>query len=407
VREGRFFIIVLDSLGIGALPDAALYGDEGSNTLKHIAIRQGGLHIPHLVGLGLGHIQGALPISHIPAPASHIPFPASQFGRMAEKSAGKDTITGHWEIAGVVLDKAFPTFPQGFPEAFLADFAARVGRGVLGNRAASGTEIVARLGDEHVRTGRLIVYTSADSVFQVAAHEEVVSLKELMEICRVAREMLTGDLGVARVIARPFVGDRGAYVRTENRRDFAVTPVGETVLERASNQGYDVLGIGKICDIFAGKGIGKSWPSHSNREGMELILRAVREAKRGIVMANLVDFDMLYGHRNDVEGYARALEEFDAWLPVLLAGLREQDVVMLTADHGCDPTMPGTDHSREYVPLLVCGKKLRAGADLGSRASFADVGQTVAEALGLGVLPWGESFWEQATGLHNKASDCC
>ncbi|MCL1791603.1 MAG: phosphopentomutase [Peptococcaceae bacterium] len=382
----------MDSLGIGALPDAFLYGDEDSHTLKHIAQKRDGLHIPHLLALGLGHIQGALPDGFGSSALVSRNRCFAQFGRMAAMSAGKDTISGHWEIAGVVVDNPFPTFPHGFPAEFLKDFAARVDRGILGNVAASGTEIIARLGEEHVRKGHLIVYTSADSVFQVAAHEEVVPPAELMEICRVAREMLTGELGVARVIARPFAGPQGAYVRTGNRRDFAVEPMGVTVLERALDQGYDVLGIGKISDIFAGKGISRSWPSHSNREGMELILKAVRQVGNGIVMANLVDFDMLYGHRNDVDGYGQALEVFDAWLPALLEGVREEDVVILTADHGCDPTMPGTDHTREYVPLLVYGKRLRAGVDLGTRRSFADVGQSVAEVLGLGVLKYGESF---------------
>ncbi|MCL1916894.1 MAG: phosphopentomutase [Peptococcaceae bacterium] len=395
----RFFIIVLDSVGMGALPDAGAYGDEGSNTLRHIANYRAAagrkrLYIPHLGGLGLGHIEPGIPELGVTCGYdSHRPLAC--FGRMAEKSAGKDTITGHWEIAGLVLDEAFPTFPQGFPAAFLEAFEARIGRGVLGNEVASGTEIIARLGNDHVNTGRPIVYTSADSVFQVAAHEETIPLEELMEICRQARDMLTGELGVARVIARPFAGGSGEYVRTGNRRDFAVEPVGETLLDRAWARGHHVLGIGKIGDIFAGRGMNQSRPSHSNQEGMELIIRAVREVKSGIVMANLVDFDMLYGHRNDVEGYARALEEFDAWLPELLEGLGGEDVVVLTADHGCDPTMPGTDHSREYVPLLVYGKGLRMGIDLGSRTTFADVGQTVADALGLGTLEQGKSFWGQ------------
>jgi phosphopentomutase len=314
---------------------------------------------------------------------------------MAEKSPGKDTITGHWEITGLILDHAFPTFPEGFPPKFIADFEEAIGRQILGNVTASGTEIISRLGDKHVQTGSPIVYTSADSVLQIAAHEEVIPLEELMDICLIARGMLAGDLGVARVIARPFSGESNGYYRTENRHDFALEPVGETLLEKASTQGLHVLGIGKIRDIFSYVGIQESWYSHSNKEGMELLQKAVREAPDGIVIANLVDFDMLFGHRNDTEGYARALEEFDAWLPSFLTGLQHDDVVLITADHGCDPTMPGTDHSREYVPLLVYGNSLKAGVNLGTRASFADAGQTAAEALDIGSLSDGESFWDQ------------
>jgi len=384
----RVVLIIMDSVGIGELPDASLYGDAGSHTLKNIAKVCGPLHIPNLSALGLGNI---VPIPGIEPAAA----PLACFGRMAERSPGKDTTTGHWEIAGLVLPRAFPTFPDGFPAEFIRAFEERVGRKTLGNETASGTEIIQRLGDEQVRTGALIVYTSADSVFQIAAHEESVTVDELMAICRIAREMLTGKLEVSRVIARPFLGKSGAYVRTPNRHDFSIKPMGPTLLDHVSASGQSVLAVGKISDVFAGRGITEAFLTKSNQEGMAQILACIAMNQPGLVMANLIDFDMLYGHRNDAEGYARALEEMDAWLPTLWHSLGQEDLLILTADHGCDPTMPGTDHSREYVPILVYGAGVRAGVDLGIRPTFADLGATAAHYLlgREGILAYGQSFW--------------
>lgn len=383
----RAIVIVLDSVGIGALPDAANYGDAGSNTLGHIA-EERPLHLPHLKRLGLGNIA---PLKGIEPEAS----PLACYGRMAERSAGKDTTTGHWEIAGLILDKPFPTFPNGFPPEFIQAYEEAIGRKTLGNVVASGTEIIQRLGDEHVRTGFPIVYTSADSVFQVAAHEEVIPLAELMRICQIAREMLTGDLKVGRVIARPFLGEKGNYRRTPNRHDFALLPLGETMLDKVLEAGMSVRAIGKIRDIYAGKGVSQAQATKGNEEGVEKILEFMLDDRPGLIMANLVDFDMLYGHRNDVEGYAKALEAFDARLPEILEALGEDDLLVITADHGCDPTTESTDHSREYVPLLIFGPKLKRGINLGIRQTFADVGATVVDYLGAGVLANGVSFWPE------------
>ena len=382
----RCIIVVLDSVGIGEMPDAKNYGDLGSHTLGNIARQQGGLNLPFLQKLGLGNIDSILGV-----PAS--PNPEGCFGKMAEQSLGKDTTSGHWEIAGVILEKALPTFPNGFPKSFIARYELAIGREVIGNEVASGTEIIQRLGEEHVRTGKPIVYTSADSVFQVAAHEEVIPLPELMRICQIARDLLTDELQVGRVIARPFLGQVGQFYRTTNRHDLALEPPHKTLLEYVQERGLEVCAVGKIRDIYAGRGITDFVTTKENMEGVDKTLEYMNKVKTGLIMTNLVDFDMLYGHRNDVEGYARALEAFDARLPELLAALRPEDMLIITADHGCDPTLSGTDHTREYVPLLVYGSALKKGVNLGVRSTFADLGATVAEFLEAESLVKGKSFY--------------
>ena len=369
-KENRAIVVVLDSLGVGELPDAAQFGDAGCHTLLHILARMPDLALPNLRSLGLLRLLGA----------QDAVLPQAGWGKMAERSRGKDTTTGHWELSGLVLDKPFPTFPHGFPDAFLERFSQAVGRPCIGNCTASGTEIIQRLGDEAVRRGALIVYTSADSVFQVAAHEEVVPLSELYAICQTARGMLTGDLAVGRVIARPFVGGQGKYVRTANRRDFSLEPTGRTMLDVLQAAGRDVLAVGKISDIFAGRGITESFPTHGNEEGERALLDLLERDFSGLLFVNLVDFDMLYGHRRDAEGYGRALEHFDRTLGEALRRLRPGDLLAVTGDHGCDPTFRGTDHTREYVPLLLHGG---ATGDLGVRTSFSDLAATVCRHLGV------------------------
>jgi phosphopentomutase len=380
---GRAVLIVMDSVGIGEMPDAEAYGDRGSNTLANTARAVGGLRLPHFRDLGLGNIypiQGVDPVSR----------PLASWGKMAEASPGKDTTTGHWEMAGLVLDRAFPTFPDGFPPEILEPFEKAVGKKVLGNRAASGTEIIRELGEDHLRSGRPIVYTSADSVFQIAAHEEVIPVPELYRMCEIARKILD-PFRVGRVIARPFVGKPGQFQRTYNRRDFSYPPPGETLCDRLAAARWPVVGVGKIENIFAGSGITRDIHTEGNRDGLEKTIEAIRETPRGLIFVNLVDFDMLYGHRNDPVGYARALEEADAYVPRLVDALSDGDLLVFTADHGCDPTTPSTDHSREYVPILVYRKGGR-GTDLNVRATFADLGQTLADLFGVGRLPTGESF---------------
>jgi len=369
-KENRAIVVVLDSLGVGELPDAAQFGDAGCHTLLHILARMPDLALPNLRSLGLLRLLGA----------QDAVLPRAGWGKMAERSRGKDTTTGHWELSGLVLDKPFPTFPHGFPDAFLERFSQAVGRPCIGNCTASGTEIIQRLGDEAVRRGALIVYTSADSVFQVAAHEEAVPLSELYAICQTARGMLTGDLAVGRVIARPFVGGQGKYVRTANRRDFSLEPTGRTMLDALQAAGRDVLAVGKISDIFAGRGITESFPTHGNEEGERALLDLLERDFSGLLFVNLVDFDMLYGHRRDAEGYGRALEHFDRTLGEALRRLRPGDLLAVTGDHGCDPTFRGTDHTREYVPLLLHGG---ATGDLGVRTSFSDLAATVCRHLGV------------------------
>lgn len=372
----RVIIIVLDSAGVGELPDAGRYSDEGSATIPHTAEAAGGLRLPTLERLGLGRI---VPIRGVAPVAA----PHGAFGKLAERSPGKDTTTGHWELMGVILERPFPTYPKGFPREIIAAFERAIGTKTLGNVAASGTEIIERLGPEHERTGYPIVYTSADSVFQIAAHEDVVPPSRLYEMCRAARGLLTGPHAVSRVIARPFAGRHGSYARTDRRRDFSLPPVKTTVLDAAVEAGYDVIGIGKILDIFAGRGITRGVRTHDDQDGMAQTVRAMDEVERGIIFTNLVDLDSKYGHRNDPHGYARDLEAIDARMPEAIGRLRETDLLFITADHGNDPTTPSTDHSREYVPLLIAGRRARGGVDLGIRETFADVGATVAEALAI------------------------
>jgi phosphopentomutase len=341
--------------------------------------------VPHLAALGLGNIAG---VAGVPAAAA----PLGAYGRMAEKSPGKDSTTGHWEIAGLVVDQAFPTYPEGFPPAIIEAFEREIGRRTLGNVVASGTAIIERLGDEHVRTGSPIVYTSADSVFQIAAHEDVVPVETLYRYCRSARRLLTGEHAVGRVIARPFAGPAGSYYRTPRRHDFSVEPTGGTVLDALAAAGVPVVAVGKVDDLFAGRGITDRIHTEDNAQVVDGVLAAMAGVRRGLVFANLVDFDMLWGHRNDAEGFARGLEQFDERLEELLGRAERDDLIFLTADHGNDPTTPSTDHSREYVPLLVAGRRVRGGTDLGTRESFADIGATVAEAFGVERPPCGRSF---------------
>jgi phosphopentomutase len=389
----RVILVVLDSVGIGELPDAALYGDQGSNTLGNVA-RSVPLGIPVLRSLGLDRL---VPLG---GAASSTP-PAGAFGRMAEASPGKDSVTGHWEMMGVVLDRPFPTFPGGFPPALIAEFERRIGRGTIGNVAASGTEIIARLGEEHIRTGRPIVYTSADSVFQIAAHEDVIPLAEQYRICEIAFDLAARGMGVGRVIARPFDGAAGAFRRTANRHDYALEPSQETLLDRLADGGVPVVSIGKVRDLFAGRGTGRALVTASDDEGMTQLERAIDETTEGLVFVNLVDFDTQYGHRNDVEGYAANLERFDRRLGGILPELRATDLLVISADHGNDPSTPSTDHSREYVPLLVAGPRVRAGADVGTRGTFADLGQTLADSFGVGRLAHGTSFLEEIRVEHS------
>jgi phosphopentomutase len=387
----RVFLIVLDGVGIGALPDAADYGDAGSHTLRHVAEATGGLKLPTLERLGLGRIDA---IPGVRALAD----PRGAYGRMAERSQGKDSTTGHWEMAGIVSERAFPTYPNGFPVDLLERFSRTVGRGWIGNVAASGTEIIARLGEEHQRTGKLIVYTSADSVFQVAAHEETVPLPELYQACRAARALLTGEHAVGRIIARPFVGAPGAYRRTGNRKDFSLEPPAGTVLDRLIDRRVPVLTVGKVNELFAGRGVSEAFHTSDNAEGEALLCDLVRRSGEGLVFANLVDFDQQYGHRNDPVGFRRALEQFDGRAAELTAQLRSDEMCLITADHGNDPTTPSTDHSREYVPLLVAGPRVRAGAELGTRETFADIGATLCELFGAPRPSAGTSFLREVRG---------
>ncbi len=384
----RVIWVVLDSVGIGALPDADEYGDVGRNTLGHIAESRA-LRIPTMVELGLAIIA---PLSNLP-PVSE---PRASFGKGATHSSGKDTTTGHWEMAGIWLPQAFPVYPQGFPAEVIEEFERRIGRRILGNKPASGTEILKEMGEEHVRTGKPIVYTSGDSVFQIAAHEEVVPVAELYRMCKIARALLDGKHRVGRVIARPFTGTAGQYVRTARRHDYAVEPPKPMLLDELKDLRVPVLGIGKIHDIYNGRGVDEYVTTKSNADGMEKISEATRARKGGLIFCNLVDFDMLYGHRKDVEGFAKCLEEFDAWLRDYLNFLGEHDLLLITADHGCDPDprWETTDHSREYVPILAYAPRARSGNNLGVRKTLADMGQTVAENFG-GKIPQGESFLER------------
>jgi phosphopentomutase len=385
-RPTRVFLIVLDSVGTGALPDAGIYGDTGSDTLGHISSHVG-LRVPTLRQLGLDRVSSV--------PTTVAAEPIGAYGRMAEASPGKDSVTGHWELMGLVLDRPFPTFPDGFAPELMEEFERRIGRATLGNYAASGTAIIEALGPEHIATGRPIVYTSADSVFQIAAHEEVIPVPELYRICDVAFELAALGLGVGRVIARPFVGTPGAFTRTSNRRDFALTPFAPTLLDRLKDAGHEVLAIGKIEDLFAGRGMTRAVHTVSDDHGMNEIEAALETVPRGLVFANLVDFDTQFGHRNDPAGYAANLERFDARLAAFLPRLGPDDLLIITADHGNDPTTPSTDHSREHVPVFAFGEAVRPGVNLGVRASFADLGQTLADLFGVTPLAHGTSFLSQ------------
>ncbi|KUO70234.1 MAG: phosphopentomutase [Clostridia bacterium BRH_c25] len=381
----RVILMVMDSVGIGALPDADLYGDAGSNTLGNIAGRIKDFRLENLEALGLGNIDG-----HIGLKSAE--YPKGSYGRAGEISAGKDTTTGHWEIAGITLKQAFPTFPEGFPQELVEAFEGAIGTKTLGNEVASGTEIIARLGDKHVETGYPIIYTSADSVFQIAAHEEVISLAKLYEMCEKARELLKDEYAVGRVIARPFLGTSGGYRRTSNRRDFSLKPIKKTMLDVIAENGMSVLAVGKIEDIFAGAGITEAVHTKNNTEGMGKTLEYIASEKKGLIFTNLVDFDMLYGHRNDVSGYAQALKEFDAGLSKVIAAMKDTDILIITADHGCDPTTESTDHSREYIPVLIYGKHVKPGANIGTRTGFCDIGATVLDFLELPIAIAGISF---------------
>jgi len=380
----RVFLIVLDSVGIGALPDAHKYGDEGSNTLGNTAKAVGGMNLPNMDRLGLNRVLAYKGGSN--------PEVIGQYGRMAEASAGKDTTTGHWEMMGIILEKAFPTYPDGFPTEILEAFEKAIGTKTLGNKAASGTVIIDELGEEHMKTGYPIVYTSADSVFQIAAHEEIIPIERLYEMCEIARDILVGDHAVGRVIARPFEGEPGAFKRTTKRHDYSLKPIESTVLDRLKEKGINTFGIGKIYDIFAGEGISKSFSSGSNAEGMEVMGNLIQDRGwQGLAFVNLVDFDMLYGHRNNPEGYAKALEEFDQWLGTIIPEVSEEELLIITADHGCDPTTESTDHSREYVPLLVYQKGMEA-KNLGTRETFSDIGATIANIFKIEGPNKGKSF---------------
>lgn len=383
----RVVIIVLDSAGIGAMPDAHLYGDECSNTLGHIADALGGLQLPHLEGLGLGKI---MPIKGV----SSSVVPSGFYGKMSEVSKGKDTTCGHWEMMGVVTPKPFPTYPNGFPQEVIDMFVKKIGRPILGNKPASGTEIIQELGKEHIKTCFPIVYTSADSVFQIAACEDVIPITELYKMCEMAREILTGEHAVGRVIARPFILKNGQFVRTDRRKDFSLAPPVSTVLDHALQNGFEVVGVGKIGDIFAHRGLSEEIHTQDNQDGIAQTIKCIKRNFNGILFTNLVDFDMKYGHRNDVKGYADALKAFDNSIPEIIEALDKNDILFITADHGCDPTTPSTDHSREYVPLLVYGKGLGHPKSLGIRQSFSDVGATVTEILGLRNLRCGQSFYK-------------
>ncbi len=380
-------MIVLDGAGIGEMPDAPAWGDAGSDTFGHVLASRDVL-LPNLQRYGLGNIR---PLKNV----SPIAEPEGSYGRCALRSNGKDTTTGHWEMAGIILDQAFPTYPNGFPASVIDHFIRETGvPGILGNLPASGTEIIKDLGAEHVKTGKPIVYTSADSVFQIAAHEEVIPLPKLYGICETARRLLSGEHEVGRVIARPFLGETGAFYRTENRHDYAVPPPRENLLVTLADEDLDVVCIGKIASIYDSNGVTQDLTAKNNQQSIDQTIKSLQQDSRGLIFSNLVDFDMLYGHRRDTEGFARALEDFDAHLPKIEAAMRSDDVIMITADHGNDPTFPGSDHTREYAPLLVYGKSARPGVNLGSRASLADIGQTIAENFGL-RLSAGESFLRQ------------
>lgn len=385
MKVNRVVLVILDSVGIGELPDSQEYGDTGSNTVGNIAKACGKLNIPNLCKLGFGKITG---VDYADVPANI----CGNYGRMAQVSKGKDTITGHWEIAGIHLEKPLPVYPSGFPDEVINEFRRITGRNVLGNYAASGTEIIKVLGKEHVNSGSPIVYTSADSVFQIAAHEAVIPLDKLYDMCQKSRNMLKGTHGVGRVVARPFTGEYPNFVRTKNRRDFSIEPVDTTILDEMTKKDLPVVAIGKIEDIFSGRGISEAVHTRDNMHGMDVTINYLRSLERGLIFTNLVDFDMLYGHRNDAQGYKKALEAFDMRLSELIYNLCDDDILIITADHGCDPVTESTDHSREYVPLLVYGESIAQGIDLGTRGTFSDIACTIAEIFDIGHTFPGVSF---------------
>ncbi|WP_449536831.1 phosphopentomutase [Ferdinandcohnia sp. Marseille-Q9671] len=388
----RIFLIVMDSVGIGEAPDAKKFGDEGSDTLGHIAEARNGLHMPNMAKLGLSNIRE---IKGIPAQDK----PLAYYTKMQEASNGKDTMTGHWEIMGLHIETPFQVFPEGFPKELLDEIEKRTGRGILGNKPASGTEIIDELGEEHMKTGKLIIYTSADSVLQIAAHEEIVPIEEQYKICEIARELtLDEKYMVGRVIARPFVGEPGNFSRTSNRHDYALKPFDRTVMNELSDGGFDVIAIGKISDIYDGEGVTNTLRTKSNMDGMDKLVQTLEMDFTGLSFLNLVDFDALFGHRRDPEGYGKALEEYDARLPEVFEKLNDDDLLIITADHGNDPTHPGTDHTREYVPLLVYNKKMDGGREIPLRTSFADIGATVADNFNVTLPKHGKSFLSEING---------
>ena len=383
--EKRVFLLVLDSFGVGEAPDAALFGDAGSNTLGAIR-KHPDFHCPNLEKLGLFHIEGV---------GGGKGQPEASYARMRERSMGKDTTIGHWEIAGLISEKPLPTYPNGFPDEVIREFENKTGRGVLCNKPYSGTDVIRDFGEEHLKTGKLIVYTSADSVFQIAAHEEIVPVEELYRYCEIARKMLVGEHGVGRVIARPFAGEY-PFVRTPKRHDYSLTPPKKTLCDLLFEAGLDVISVGKIYDIFACRGFTESHPTVSNADGMEKTQAIAARDFHGLCFTNLVDFDMSYGHRNDIGGYARAATEFDAWLGGFLNEMKENDLLIITADHGCDPATPSTDHSREYTPMLMLGKGVKKGTDLGTRSSFADISASILEYFGIEQKETaGQSYWKE------------
>jgi len=385
----RAVIVVLDSVGVGEAPDADIYGDKGSNTLQHVYQKNNNFKLPNLENLGITHIDGLEEIKNNEV------RPKGSFARGKELSKGKDTTTGHWEISGLLLENPFPTYPDGFPKEVIDEFEKRTGRKTIGNKAASGTVIIEELGPEHLETGALIVYTSADSVFQIAAHEDVLNYEELYEVCEIARDILQGEHGVGRVIARPFVGEPGSFTRTDKRKDFSLEPIDKTLLDHLKENSKDVIAIGKIEDIFSGRGITKAIHTKSNLDGIETTIEELKEDTEGLIFTNLVEFDMIFGHRNDVEGYGNALKEFDDRLPEILDALKEDDLLIITADHGCDPTTESTDHSREYVPIVFYGKGIKENNNLNTIESFGSIARTILDNFNIENDLVGESYLDK------------
>jgi phosphopentomutase len=383
--DKKVILIVLDSVGVGELPDAANYGDVGSDTLGNISKAIGGLRLPNMEKLGLGNITGIKNIIKAEKPTG-------SFGKCEELSIGKDTVTGHWEIAGVVLRKPLNTYPKGFPKDIIKEFESKIGRKIIGNKVASGTEIIKELGEEHIKTGYPIVYTSADSVFQIAVHEDMISLEELYRMCSIARKMFIGEKAIGRIIARPFIGKDGEFTRTSNRRDFALDPFDKTMLDYIKEKGLNVMAVGKIEDIYNKRGITDAVHINNNMDGVDKTLEYMKEDKKGLIFTNLVDFDMLYGHRNDVQGYAKALIDFDNRMPEIISLMNDEDILILTADHGCDPTTSSTDHSREHIPVIIYGKRIKGGINIGIRKSYSDIGKTILDLLNVENDLYGESF---------------